>query len=116
MGPTSFGGVTAMSTQDFATVNGYSNGFWGWGGEDDDLYHRVISHNLTVTHPFPIKVARYTALNHQRAKPNPGRFLALNRSTELRPVDGLVDLNYRIIRMKLEPLYTHILVDLTDTR
>lgn len=113
MGSTYFGGVTAMSTQDFAIVNGYSNGFWGWGGEDDDLYNRVTLHNLTITHPFPAKMARYTALNHQRAKPNSDRFLALNRSTELRSVDGLADLNYRTIRMKLEPLYTHILVDLT---
>ena len=112
MGPTHFGGVTAMSTQDFALINGYSNGFWGWGGEDDDLYRRVTSHNLTVTHPFPVKIARYTTLNHKRAKPNPDRFLALNRSTELRKIDGLADLHYRTIRMKLEPLFTHILVEL----
>ncbi|XP_063386855.1 beta-1,4-N-acetylgalactosaminyltransferase bre-4-like [Cydia fagiglandana] len=35
-----FGGVTAMSDLHFLDVNGYSNKFWGWGGEDNDMYWR----------------------------------------------------------------------------
>ena len=35
-----FGGVTAMSAQQFRDVNGFSNIFWGWGGEDDELRQR----------------------------------------------------------------------------
>lgn len=35
-----FGGVSAMLTNQFLMCNGYSNSFYGWGGEDDDLMHR----------------------------------------------------------------------------
>lgn len=36
-----FGGVTMFSSEAFERVNGYSNLYWGWGFEDDDLLFRV---------------------------------------------------------------------------
>lgn len=35
-----FGGVTLFNKYDFELVNGYSNEYWGWGYEDDDLLNR----------------------------------------------------------------------------
>ena len=35
-----FGGVGSFAKADFERINGFSNMFWGWGGEDDDLYQR----------------------------------------------------------------------------
>ena len=32
-----FGGVTMITMEDFEKINGYSNKYWGWGYEDDDL-------------------------------------------------------------------------------
>lgn len=34
------GGVLNIRADHFLTVNGYSNLYWGWGAEDDDLYYR----------------------------------------------------------------------------
>ena len=35
-----FGGVTLFPIADFESINGYSNEYWGWGFEDDDLLYR----------------------------------------------------------------------------
>ena len=36
------GGALLLSRRLFAAVNGYSNGYWGWGGEDDDFCLRLM--------------------------------------------------------------------------
>ncbi|CAK5048133.1 unnamed protein product [Meloidogyne enterolobii] len=38
--PGFIGGVLALTVEQLRKVNGYSNDFWGWGGEDDDLNTR----------------------------------------------------------------------------
>lgn len=43
-----FGGVTMFPVELFRQINGYSNEYWGWGFEDDDLFKRVQDHNLPV--------------------------------------------------------------------
>ena len=52
-----FGGVSAMTVKDFQKVNGFSNRYWGWGGEDDDLRKRIQHLGLEITRYSP-KVAR----------------------------------------------------------
>ena len=43
---TYFGGVTIFPIDAFKKVNGYSNEFWGWGFEDDDLLLRLTEQNI----------------------------------------------------------------------
>ncbi|KAJ7423151.1 Beta-1,4-galactosyltransferase 1 [Willisornis vidua] len=38
-----FGGVSALSKEQFTKINGFPNNYWGWGGEDDDIYNRKLS-------------------------------------------------------------------------
>ena len=35
--------------EQFRQVNGFSNQYWGWGGEDDNFYIRVKKNNLKFT-------------------------------------------------------------------
>ena len=30
-----------MTREQYEAINGFSNSFFGWGGEDDDLYNRL---------------------------------------------------------------------------
>ncbi|KAF0746430.1 beta-1,4-N-acetylgalactosaminyltransferase bre-4-like [Aphis craccivora] len=108
-----FGGVTAMSRTHFELINGFSNIFWGWGGEDDDLYYRTKGHNLNITR-YPPEVACYHSLSHAKQKANPHRFKLLKTSSLRFNTDGLNSLNYEIKSLKKLPLYTHILVDVDD--
>lgn len=113
-----FGGVSSVSTGDFLRVNGYSNLFWGWGGEDDDLYRRIRMNNFTVTRmtddqPTLMKSARYTLLSHKQAAANPDRFRILKLDGEYNHTqfDGFKNVNYRIVDLKTTLLSTHILLE-----
>lgn len=58
-----FGGVTLFPLNVFKKVNGYSNEYWGWGFEDDDLFNRVIQSNFrTVKHKVPSYVSSTASL------------------------------------------------------
>jgi len=40
---TLFGGVEGFWSEHYRLINGFPNRFWGWGGEDDDLYVRFVA-------------------------------------------------------------------------
>jgi hypothetical protein len=57
---TYFGGVTLFNREDMERINGYSNNYWGWGAEDDDLWNRCILKGI-----FPNRrKGRYLSLKH----------------------------------------------------
>lgn len=43
-----FGGVTIFPIDDFEKINGYSNEYWGWGYEDNDLLFRCQKYGLDL--------------------------------------------------------------------
>ena len=44
-----FGGITLFPIDQFEKINGFSNLYWGWGFEDDDLRYRSIKNQLDLT-------------------------------------------------------------------
>jgi hypothetical protein len=41
-----FGGITIFPSDIFEKINGFSNLYWGWGFEDDDLRYRCVKNNI----------------------------------------------------------------------
>ncbi|XP_060523256.1 beta-1,4-N-acetylgalactosaminyltransferase bre-4-like [Cylas formicarius] len=107
--PAIFGGVSAITTEHFKLLNGFSNSFWGWGGEDDDMSNRIRYHHLHISR-YPINVARYTMLTHKKGKPSPNRYDMLKQGLKRFDTDGLVNLKYDLVQKKRKLLYTWLLV------
>ncbi|XP_060064496.1 beta-1,4-galactosyltransferase 6-like, partial [Ylistrum balloti] len=57
------GGIVAFTTDQFQYINGYSNLFFMWGAEDDDLYRRVVEAGYNIERP-PDPLAAVTKLKH----------------------------------------------------
>ncbi|XP_076756019.1 beta-1,4-N-acetylgalactosaminyltransferase bre-4 [Xylocopa sonorina] len=107
-----FGGVSAMSREHFRLVNGFSNVFWGWGGEDDDMANRIKAHGLHISR-YPANVARYKMLTHKKEKANPKRYEYLKTGKKRFATDGLSNLQYELVDKQKPKLYTWLLVKLT---
>ncbi|KAI8479875.1 Beta-1,4-galactosyltransferase 3 [Branchiostoma belcheri] len=113
-----FGGVSALKTRHYKLMNGYSNLFCGWGGEDDDMAIRLKLHLLKLSRPSK-DVARYTMLRHNRTALNPQRYNLLDHWLFRAKRDGLRSLHtsgYSITSTSHRELYTHILVNITKRR
>uniref|UniRef100_T1INN5 Sulfite oxidase n=1 Tax=Strigamia maritima TaxID=126957 RepID=T1INN5_STRMM len=98
------GGAVALTKYQFEKINGFANRFYGWGGEDDDFYNRVIANNYRVIRWDPA-VARYTMLTHAKEPPNSDRHALLRESEALFLLDGLSNLDYTVI--SFEKLNSH---------
>ncbi|XP_063537562.1 beta-1,4-N-acetylgalactosaminyltransferase bre-4-like [Cydia strobilella] len=109
----SFGGVTAVTLEQFKKVNGFSNRYQGWGGEDDDMSHRLRMMGYRITR-YNMSVARYTMLSHSEALRNPKRTYLLSGTKRKNKEDGLSSLEYVVIKKNLHQLYTHIIANLKE--
>ena len=49
-------------------MNFLSNKYLDWGGEDDDMFHRVVHHaHLKIHRPNP-NISHYTMMDHKSSK------------------------------------------------
>ncbi|XP_078604358.1 beta-1,4-galactosyltransferase 2-like [Branchiostoma floridae x Branchiostoma japonicum] len=108
-----FGGVVAMTPAQYRLLNGYSNLFCGWGGEDDDMYKRMHKHKLEISRPDE-DVGRYTMFQHELGDENKQRFNLLKTSDLRADKDGLNNVGKvraKITSMSRQRLFTHIVVN-----
>uniref|UniRef100_A0A2I3G867 Beta-1,4-galactosyltransferase n=1 Tax=Nomascus leucogenys TaxID=61853 RepID=A0A2I3G867_NOMLE len=107
-----FGGVSGLTVEQFRKINGFPNAFWGWGGEDDDLWNRVHYAGYNVTRPEG-DLGKYKSIpHHHRGEVQfLGRYKLLRYSKERQYIDGLNNLIYRP-KILVDRLYTNVSVNL----
>nr|XP_020511716.1 beta-1,4-galactosyltransferase 1 isoform X1 [Labrus bergylta] len=108
-----FGGVSSMSKDQFLKINGFPNNYWGWGGEDDDIYNRLSSKGMTISRPSG-ETGKCRMIRHERDKknePNPQRFNRIKHTKETMWKDGINSLSYRVVKIEKLELFTKITVD-----
>lgn len=111
-----FGGAVMLTRKQFQKVNGFSNKFFGWGGEDDDMWNRVKRKGYSVIR-YPMNIARYRMIKHSRDKgnePNPQRMSLLNKGAKRYATDGINGLKYKVLKLEYHKLYTRILVSIDE--
>jgi N-terminal domain of galactosyltransferase len=105
-----FGGVVAIDSSTFQFINGMSNLYEGWGGEDDDLYGRLLAKNIDICR-FEEAYSLYTMLKHAPEKPNADRLAFLRDGPTRYHSDGMNSLVFKEVAVKLTKYYTHIMVE-----
>ena len=104
------GGVLAFRKDHFKLVNGYSNAYWGWGGEDDEMAERIKDKGLKI-HRAPCDIARYKMVKHRRRKRGSDYLQHYPFATRSPQVEGLNNVPYKVFFQRNEALFTHIMVD-----
>ena len=113
----SFGAVSSLTLKMFKNCNGYSNLYWGWGGEDDDLYRRLLANNYTILRRKTKEHDNWRMVEHKKTHAeednqlNPKRFELKNMAVERMMIDGLSDFEYREVSRKLTKVFEMITVD-----
>ncbi len=108
-----FGGVVSFRTEHFLQANGYSNLFFGWGGEDDDLYRRSRTSGLRITRPNATH-GRYTGAPHKKDKRASGNLRMWKYGGKRWRTDGLNSLRYNVLERQPFSTYTWRLVDYSE--
>ena len=109
-----FGGVSSLSKDQYLKINGFPNTFWGWGGEDDDIYNRIIFRGMLISRP-DILTGKYKMIKHSRDlhnEQNPENAAKLDKTKLTMDQDGINTLKYTVKEIVKDILYTNITVDI----
>ena len=104
----SFGGVSMMEIGFFRKVNGFSNLYFGWGGEDDDLRKRIQAYDQRNVLELRSKhneinwvmIGQETNKTAEKNEVNNKRYELLETAEQRMYEDGLKNLQYEIVEKK----------------
>lgn len=115
--PKYLGGITIFDKKTFESINGFPNNFWGWGGEDDELYNRMIEikGNIIKVPQNKGTIIDLENMNFEQKnkvlKENNDKFMLkyemLNQHKETWKSNGLSDLNYKVLLKTTHKSYPH---------
>ncbi len=102
-----------FSRDQWMRINGASNMFLGWGGEDDDLWKRIHAANMSVVNVAFQRGQFYEEEGRHARSPNPDRWKILRRpnTTQVMQTDGLKQVNYTRLKRKDFTSFIWMLLD-----
>lgn len=109
-----FGGVSSLSKDQYLAINGFSNSYWGWGGEDDDIYNRITIKKMNISRPS-LEWGKYKMIKHNRDlhnEKNRENVAKLKHTQDSMMEDGIKSLNYTVKDIVKDKMYTFITVDI----
>ncbi|XP_019624978.1 PREDICTED: beta-1,4-N-acetylgalactosaminyltransferase bre-4-like [Branchiostoma belcheri] len=106
-----FGGVVALTADQFRRVNGFSNLYWGWGAEDDDMSRRVRMSGWKILRP-PVSIARFRMIPHKKRRASAAKDRVYDHIVSNFTADGLNSLEYELVSVYKNRLLTHIVANL----
>ncbi len=111
---TYFGGVTIFDKESFEKINGYSNNYTSYAGEDDSSWNRCVAMKL----PIKRKNGMYKSLPHEKFTgwntPEYAKILENlnnfypNEFDGTKIIEGLSTLEYNLVSVEKHEDYTHI--------
>jgi hypothetical protein len=108
------GGVLALRPDHLLVSNGFSNMYFGWGGEDDSFTLRLFQSGLCIMRPVLLNdaLSPFLMLSHASSKQNKQRFDQLINTFIEKDLDGLNNIENltRIDQVELYSTFTHLLV------
>ncbi|CAK8688492.1 unnamed protein product [Clavelina lepadiformis] len=128
---TKYGGVTAIRTEHYKLVNGHSNRFWGWGGEDNDMETRISDQNLTID-AVNETIGRYKMIEHihpwwfspisgvgssyrkHTTKPKKVQAKKEEENSNYKDTSGISDMKYTVTEIDRKRLWTRISLDIRN--
>ncbi|XP_062909948.1 beta-1,4-galactosyltransferase 3-like isoform X1 [Mobula hypostoma] len=108
-----FGGVSALTPDQYMRINGFPNTYWGWGGEDDDISARIYFAGMKIIRT-PLSLGHYKMITHSMDvgnEKNEKRFDMVVKVSKSWRSDGMNSINYSLLKREELPLYTNITVD-----